>query len=373
MTFSLILVLLLLFWAVSALRAQFAAPQPSALTASNEAPEVPQEPPAAACLPPAEGIPEASAPPKGLSGRLGLWVAEIDPSTQQPLRVVAHQPNEVFPLASTYKQAVLWALMREVDAGNVSLETTLDVTEQNRSLGPYPYDDSTIENLAKRMIGVSDNTATDTLHRLVGLQKVQAVADDLGLCNTRLILPTKDWWAMEIGLSPTAALHPDWWQRNDRLQLAEAIDAEAQKITVGELGPKSDEYFEKTHKPEDEMHTHNLSTPHEFATLVAHLYTNSGLTPESDALKMQIGALGYGKRALRFSDSLEGEKVTAETFAGKGGNGWRLLTYTGYVHTSDDRHYVYAFMQHGAHETFTLPNSSMAFQWINDNIGLLRR
>ena len=55
-------------------------------------------------------------------------------------------------------------------------------------------------------------------------------------------------------------------------------------------------------------------------------------------------------------------------FAGKGGNGWRLLTYSGAFRTREGRHVVYAFMQHGADETYTMPNTRRAFAWINAGI-----
>ena len=92
------------------------------------------------CLLPAPVVPKAPPPPHHLSGQLGLWVAEIDPVTLRPLRAVATNPDSVFPLASTYKQAVLWALLREVDAGRVQPGERFTVTRQNQSLGSYPFD-----------------------------------------------------------------------------------------------------------------------------------------------------------------------------------------------------------------------------------------
>ncbi len=94
----------------------------------------------------------------------------IDPVTLQPRRVVSHDPDGVFPLASTYKQAVLWAVLRQKDAGTLRLSETFEVTPGTQSLGNYPYDHSDVPTLAARMIHNSDNTATDLLHRRVGLQ-----------------------------------------------------------------------------------------------------------------------------------------------------------------------------------------------------------
>ncbi|WP_211238221.1 serine hydrolase, partial [Deinococcus pimensis] len=138
--------------------------------------------------------------PRALSGRLGLWVAKVDPVTLRPVRAVGRDVDAQFPLASSYKQAVLWALLRQIDEGRVKLTERFDVTTGAQSLGNYPFDGSDVRALATRMIHNSDNTATDLLHRRVGLDAVQEVADDLGLCRTRLILPTKDWWVAQTKL-----------------------------------------------------------------------------------------------------------------------------------------------------------------------------
>ncbi|MDO4264182.1 MAG: serine hydrolase [Deinococcus sp.] len=313
-----------------------------------------------ACLGGAPAAAKAPPPPYPLSGRLGLWVAEVDPQTLGVIRAVGTNPDSIFPLASTYKQAVLWAVLREFDAGRLSPEERFAVTAAGQSLGEYPFDGSNVRILTERMIRNSDNTATDLLHRRVGLRRVQDVADGLRLCQTRLILPTKDWWVMQSGLSRTYRAHPGWWQAPDRAALAAQIDAEAKQHTVYELVPKLDAYFEQAHRPSDDLGTHNLSTPYEFATLLAHQYLRSGLSQRAARWQDEVARLGYGKAGLK-----AGQVGNIQSFYGKGGNGWRLLTYTGYFRTKDGHHVVYAFMQHGADEWYTMPNTYRAFAWIN--------
>lgn len=334
--------------------------QTSAQPPAHSASEAPPEPEKAACLAPAPAVNKAPAPPYALSGRLGLWVAEVDPDTLRVLRAVGTNPDSVFPLASTYKQAVLWATLREFDAGRLSPQERFDVTPAGQSLGEYPFDGSNVRLLSERMIRNSDNTATDLLHRRVGLRRVQALADELHLCQTRLMLPTKTWWVMQAGLSPTYLAHPDWWQREDRAALAAQMDAEAKAYTVYALVPKLDPYFEQAHEPRDDLGSHNLSTPYELATLLSHQYLRSGLSERAERWQGEVARLGYGRAGLR-----AGQVGNIETFYGKGGNGWRLLTYSGYFKTKDGRHVVYAFMQHGADEWYTMPNTYRAFAWIN--------
>lgn len=301
---------------------------------------------------------EAPVAPARLSGRLGLYVAVIDPVTLEPLRAVSHGQDEVFPLASAYKQAVLWALLKQKDAGALQLSERFDVTTRSQSLGDYPYDHSDVLTLAGRMIHNSDNTATDLLHRRVGLQAVQQLADDLGLCRTRLILPTKDWWTAQAGLSasfPGAASFAAM-RGPALLQAAQALDADAQQNRADLLQRQLDDYFDHRYALLSDLGTQNVSTPAEFAHLVAAEFMRSGLSQESQQLQRGLMATGFGRSRLR---------VPMTVFGGKGGNGWRTLTFSGYLHTAGGSDVVYAFMQHGADQEYTMHNTGAAFDWIN--------
>lgn len=310
--------------------------------------------PSCAAAPPTQAAPK---PPFGLTGQLGLWVAKVDPATLRPIQAVAADPNGTYPLASSYKQAVLWALLRAVDAGRVGLSEKFSVTTANQSLGRYPYDGSSVTTLATRMIHNSDNTATDILHRRVGLESVQAVADDLGLCRTRLILPTKAWWTAQSGLDATwpgarvfQAAAP-----KERLALARALDKAAQGIRSDVLQAKLNQVFVPGYDISADLGTHNVSTPYEFGTLIAHEFLKSGLSPSSRELQREVMATGFGRSQLR---------VPTAYFGGKGGNGWKLLTMTGYFETPRGEHVVYVFMQHGSTEDDPVLHYRLAFDWI---------
>lgn len=317
------------------------------------------------CLPEAPQADKAPAPPLALSGRLGLWVSEIDPRTMNIIRAVSINPDETFPLASTYKQAVLWATLREYDAKRLKPTDRFDVTRSNQSLGTYPYDGSTVRQLSEVMISRSDNTATDILHRRVGLQKVQGLADYLGLCNTRLIMPTRNWWVMQAGLSETFNKNPNWFAntKEQRELLATKIDQEASEYRSDYLSRKLDYYFVNKYNLSDDLKVHNLSTPYELSIMLAYQHLRSGLSKKAQQWQRNVLSKGYGRYALKLHQA---NKV--KYFGGKGGNGWRILTYSGYIETKDGRHLVYAFMQHGAAETYTMPNTRRAFAWINKGI-----
>ncbi len=313
--------------------------------------------PTAGCFTPVQAT-AAPPPPAGLSGRLGLWVAEYDPTSARVLRAVARDPDGLYPLASSYKQAVLWALLRAVDAGQVRLNERFDVTRGNQSLGDYPFDGSDVRTLMVRMIQKSDNTATDILHRRVGLMNVQAVADRLHLCRTRLLLPTKDWWVAQSGLDPSfpgarAFMSADPARRD---AIALALDNAARGLRSDTVQVRLDDYLEHHYDPQADLGTHNVSTPAEFGQLIAQEFLKPNLSPQAQAMQREVMALGFGRTRLDFKTA---------AFGGKGGNGWRILTMTGYAVTEDGHHLVYVFMQHGADQTYTLPKNRLAFKWVN--------
>lgn len=310
------------------------------------------------CLLPVHSLPEVP-PPKALSGRLGLWVAHID-AQGRVIKAVGSRPNETFPLASTYKQAVLWALLKEYDAGRLSATERFQVTPQNQSLGAYPYDGTNVKELSRRMIALSDNTATDILHRRIGLKRVQDVADRLKLCQTRIILPTKDWWVMQTGFSDTWNHHPEWniARGNTRAELAQQIDEDAQIQTAASVDKQLDIYFETRYDPLSDVVVHNISTPYEWGTLVAHEFLRPELSDKARRWQREVMSTGYGKNALT-------RKADIVAWGGKGGNGWKILTYSGYFQLKDGRRVVYAFMQHGSEQKYTMPNTRHAFTWIN--------
>lgn len=303
----------------------------------------------------------APQPTAALSGKLGLWVAEIDPQTLQTVRVVAQNPRLAFPLASTYKQAVLWALLREFDAGRLSPEERFNVTQGNQSLGSYPFDGTNTKELSSRMIAYSDNTATDILHRKVGIDKVQQTADQLGLCQTRVILPTKDWWYLQINLENNKKRIAQWIEarKDERLRLAQQIDQETQANRADYIQAKLNIYFENRYQLDDDLKVHNYSTPQEWANYLAHFYLKPGLSERASQWQGEVMQSGFGRSALNLGQ----HKI--KRFGGKGGNGWKILTYSGYLETEDGKHIVYSFMQHGCYQDYTIPNTRAAFGWIS--------
>lgn len=94
--------------------------------------------------------------------------------------------------ASTIKMALVSTLMQQVDKGALTLDQQVtvepdDVVGGTGSLQKETFpQDVTIERLARLMITQSDNTATNVLIDVVGLDKVQALMGQLGLKTMHL-------------------------------------------------------------------------------------------------------------------------------------------------------------------------------------------
>ncbi len=98
----------------------------------------------------------------------------------------------VLPAASTIKLAILVALYRAVDAGRIDLDTEVAVEPavkvQGSGILTWMKDGLriTVGDLAYLMISISDNTASNMLIDLVGLDNIKATVADLGLPHMAL-------------------------------------------------------------------------------------------------------------------------------------------------------------------------------------------
>lgn len=221
------------------------------------------------------------------------------------------------------------------------------------------------------MIRNSDNTATDLLHRRIGLEKPQKLADRLGLCKTRLLLPTKDWWVAQAGLGGPAFPAHDRLNatrifakanRAEQLRLAQFLDQKTQTIAPDDLNGALNRYFEgPDYNPEIDLNTQNASTPFEWANLMAYEFLGKGLRAKRQKTFDAMMNLGIGKGYLQ---------TPFVHFGAKTGNGWRILTISGYIKTKEGQDIIYVFFNKESPKTYTVGSRHMraAFRWINDSI-----
>lgn len=324
------------------------------------APVLPQpDLPAVSALPCADDAPVTlalpdDARPTGVTGRLGFYAAEYDPVTLVPLRSVSLDPESTYPLASTFKTAVLHSLLRGVDDGRFRLGDLQTTTEAARSIEAYSRGTNTLLTLAGRMIHRSENTAADLLTLRVGLSRIQADLDALGVTQTRIQFTTKAWWSIQAGLVPKlfppgdlsgSLLRFSQLPASGRLNVARQVLETVKGVRAPTLEKQLDVYFKgPTYDPDIELSVQNTSTPQEYACLNATLF-NQGLSAASGQVFRTLMATGL--------DHAPFPAPEFRYWGGKAGSGWRLLTLTGYAETASGRVVAYAYFNDRSDVTYS--------------------
>lgn len=96
--------------------------------------------------------------------------------------VAAHRPDLPLGVGSAFKLVVLLALQQEIEAGNLSWDRVLPLTDIARSMPSGILQDwptgtpLTVATLANLMISISDNTATDLLIDFLGRETLEALS-----------------------------------------------------------------------------------------------------------------------------------------------------------------------------------------------------
>lgn len=107
-------------------------------------------------------------------------------------QILSHREAELFPAASTMKVYVLQALLEAVDRGAHRLDDQLRLADGDAVSGSgvckllTPGTGLSLLDLATLMITVSDNTATNMLIDLLGIEAVAASVTDRGWGDTHL-------------------------------------------------------------------------------------------------------------------------------------------------------------------------------------------
>lgn len=154
--------------------------------------------------PAAWGAPATGEPP-----RLGVAAADIaaggfrragsaDPGTaiedrkSDVARVLSHRADELFPAASTIKVFVLQALMEAAARGELALDERRPLTGEDQVSGSgvlkllAPGAELSLLDLATLMITVSDNSATNMLIDVVGVERIRQCVATNGWLDTHL-------------------------------------------------------------------------------------------------------------------------------------------------------------------------------------------
>ena len=120
--------------------------------------------------------------------------AEVDEGgVCQPITAVGER--SAMPLGSVFKLYVLGAVATAIDDGSLSWDEPVVIRDELDSLPSGVTHDEpagstlTVEELASRMIAISDNTATDHLIDLVGRDQVEAALSVYGHSDPSITVP----------------------------------------------------------------------------------------------------------------------------------------------------------------------------------------
>lgn len=120
------------------------------------------------------------------SGTIGVALAAKGGAAWQ------HHGDRKFAAASTVKIPIMVEVYRQIDAGRRRLDDRLRLTDADKAQGSGVLLhlraglDLTLNDLVYLMISISDNTATNLLIRLVGIEAVNRTMHDLAMTSSNL-------------------------------------------------------------------------------------------------------------------------------------------------------------------------------------------
>ncbi len=125
-------------------------------------------------------------------GKAGIYVEDC--STGE---VYTINSEMVVPSASTIKVPMLALLLHDAEQGLVELDAPHDIKDENRVPGGIIYDldknyRPTLRDLAKLMISLSDNIATNEIMDIIGIERFNRFWSDKGYKNTVLMRKMRD-------------------------------------------------------------------------------------------------------------------------------------------------------------------------------------
>jgi beta-lactamase class A len=104
----------------------------------------------------------------------------------------AHNGDEKFRSASTVKIPIMVEIFRQIDAGQRTLDDRYTVTKEDHSAGSGVLHEMhaglevTLGDLLYLMMSISDNTATNILIDMAGMDRVNALMQELGMSGSSL-------------------------------------------------------------------------------------------------------------------------------------------------------------------------------------------
>ncbi len=294
-----------------------------------------------------------------VGGQAGAAAVLLAPDGTTVLAEYGYQATQAFPLASSFKLFVLHALLEDAAAGRVDLEQAIATRRAVASLGDRKPGLSPLRRLAEMMIYHSGNTASDVLFKQVGLAAPQRLIARLDLAQTRVVLPTREYYVIIAGLDPEfpaddlpaaaarfAALPPA-----AQVATVERVGARSAETALRAVEEATTDFYAYRHYNRPQTYAildnvDNVSTPAAMLRLMRYLYAGGDLPPTEAAELRRILARGDGARDV---GCFHGQ---AQTWGGKGGDDLSQASMNGYVTAADGRTLVYSLLSGHLHDDY---------------------
>ena len=235
-------------------------------------------------------------------GELGVSVLDLASG-----RTLSYRGEERWYLASGIKVPVAIAVLRAVEAGELSLATTLRLQADDYVDGAGPTKRQPpgaalrVDWLLEQMLVHSDNTASDVLIRQVGIDRVNAVADELmsGRCGPitsladvrRHAYSALHAGAFALTAADLLALKQAPFGRARYEALARILGVAPADLLLGDIGSAFDRYYASSL---------NAAPLDEYARLLAAIAEGRALGPGMTGYLLEVlGRVETGRKRIR--------------------------------------------------------------------------
>ena len=297
----------------------------------------------------------ADAATSDFSGILGFYAAAVNPEahTLTVIDDLESNADRAFPLASSFKPAILHEVLRLLDDGTLDWNEQIEIPIYDRSLdgGRIPSQ-MKAKKLVGKMIGRSHNTSADVLFKRVGLAAPSATLSVWGLGAIRVTTPTREFWLALSGLVPevlpydqlpasTAAF--DALDRAQQVDQVEALRAGGKNFSVKQIDRATRDFYRFGSWNQSTSftildHIDNVGTPRQMVGFLYRLFLANDLSPARNRLLRRQMARGDG------ASDRHHIKVPLIYWGGKGGSDLGMGSVIGYGHTAKGTHILYAIM-----------------------------
>lgn len=170
----------------------------------------------------------------GIDGVLGFAAVDLTNG-----HTFGYRGDVVFPQASSIKIPIMMQVFEQVRAGKIKLNDPLTITPKDAIQGSghlrmmvreRPVTVSVLETMTA-MIETSDNTATNKLIATVGMDRVNAMLDRLGMKETRLRRVMLDAAAAERG-DENVSTPVEMVRLAEMIYRGKAVDADASRQMI---------------------------------------------------------------------------------------------------------------------------------------------